>query len=103
MALIGRLLVIVEVIHQFHISPVETENYSPIAVNPDGVKPLQVPAQRMKMPAGRGYIFRLCSDIQSSQLQAQLRGMVWLNTCLRAAPKERLQSPVPEAFDHGGV
>jgi hypothetical protein len=93
--------VVILVIDELGMFPVEPESQSPVFVNPDGPMTLKRTFQLMAAPTRSVHIFRAARHVELTELETQPLRMLWLDASLGAAAKEALDAAVTKALDHG--
>jgi hypothetical protein len=93
--------VVILVIDELGMLPIEPERQSPVFINPDSPMVLEPTFQRMAAPTRPIHILRAARRIQLTELEAQPFRMLRLDASLGAAAEETLDATVAETLDHG--
>lgn len=94
------LSVVVLVIDQNRVFALETEGKTPVAADHHRPMAFEVRAQGMQPPSRSVHVFRPAGVVEHEQLNAQLIGVLDLDSGQRAAAEELLQPLVGEALNH---
>lgn len=88
--------VVIEIIHQFNVFSLESENDVPISIHRDRPEAGLIPGEWMQPPARHIQVLRQGGIVQGAKLQLQFSGVVGLDAGLAAFSEECFQSLVPE-------
>jgi len=90
---------VVHVINLHGVFPIELENDSPIAVDRDRPKSLQLAFERMKPPTGQTHLQRRCCNIEASQDAPDLFDLVGWQTLFNIVLVKTTQAFMSKASD----
>ena len=97
---ISDSLMVVLIINEHGIFPLEGEGETPIAADRHRPMVLQFPVKGVQLPAWGVHVFRRSRVIQREELLPQSLGMARLDFGSRSRPEKQFHAFVTEAFYH---